>query len=518
LQKSEIENTTGQETHSVPTGAVLRSGLAWNTLYQFFSSAVAFGSMLILVRIFPPREYGRAAAVSAFLALLNCLNCRMYVGHALQLRHAAEPDWSQHFSFAFIGQSLLALACNLVAGVCWFIPAYRDIAPLLHLASVGVFLESFNQVSGLQLERAMDFKRLRILGAVGTVLYTATVLAFGIAGMGAAAIVLGSQVCGFPLGFDLFFLRRWRPKAGWWHDLDWRSYKPSLKWGAVIASSASLTAARSGLEFAVLPLRVGFTAMGLWNRGQALFTISVARVLGVLQQTAYPLLPRYAADHERYRPCATLFEQVMLWILIPSTFFLGLEGKSLSRLLYGMKWAAADPLIWPGTILGLGTWLFTAAGVIQYASSRLRVCFKMDIFSALMCLPALALAWFGKSIVVYAWAFACGQLLVGLVNFYLSAKFIDNRWAARVLLPTVVSTGSGCVAVLAISRLHLPLLAHLIVSATVFFVANLVVLRVCFSTDFTSVLLRMPRGPSLVRWMGLDDVLVPVQEPIQFED
>ena len=180
----------------------------------------------------------------------------------------------------------------------------------------------------------------------------------------------------------------------------------------------------------------------------------------------------------------------------------------MSRLLYGMKWVGADPMIWPGALLGLGTWLFTASGVIQYAASRLRVCLKMDVFSALMCLPALALAWFGKSIVVYAWAFACGQLLVGLVNFYLTAKFIDNRWAGKVLLPAAASTCAGCAAVLLVRCFHLPLLAHVAITAITYFVANVIVMRMCFKTDFTSVLLRIPRGNSMVRWMGLEGVNV----------
>ncbi len=467
--------------------------------------------MLVLVRIIPPREYGRAAAVSAFLALLNCLNCRTYVSHSLQLRHGEEADWSQHFSFAFLGQTLLALTCNLVAVVCWFLPAYRGIAPLLHLSSVGVFLDSSIQVSQLQLERKMDFKRLRILIAAGTLLYTLTVLAFGISGWGAAAIVLGSQVSGIPCAFDLFFVRQWRPRAGWWRDLNWRAYRASLKWGFVRISSASLSAASDGLEFAVLPGRVGFTAMGLWNRGQALFIISIGKILAVLQQTAYPLLPRYVGEHERFQSYATLFEQVLLWLLIPSTIFLGLEGKSLSRLLYGMKWVGADPMIWPGAVLGLGVWLFAASGMIQFAANRLRVCFKMDVFSTLMCLPALVTVLFSRSIVVYAWVFSLGQLIVGLVNFYLSAKFIDNRWGVRVLLPGIVSAFGGCIAVFAVRCLHLPLLVHVITSASAFFFANLIVMRLCFGSDLTSVLLRMPRGKSLARWMRLDDGLVQVE-------
>ena len=139
----------------------------------------------------------------------------------------------------------------------------------------------------------------------------------------------------------------------------------------------------------------------------------------------------------------------------------------------------------------------------------------MDVLAAFMSLPTLAIVWFGGSIVVYAWACACGQFFVGLVNFYLSAKFIDNRWTERVLLPAVMSTCGGSAAVFMIRCLHLPLLGHVVASAFAYFSVNLIVMRMCFSTDLTSVLLRMPRGNSLVRWMRLKSGSSPVQAASQ---
>ena len=48
------------------------TGMAWNTTAQLFQAMVSLGSMLILVRIIPPSEYGRASAALGWLILLMC--------------------------------------------------------------------------------------------------------------------------------------------------------------------------------------------------------------------------------------------------------------------------------------------------------------------------------------------------------------------------------------------------------------------------------------------------------------
>jgi len=343
MQPPDLERSELGEAIPMPAAAVVRSGVAWNSLHQVFSVAVSFGSMLVLVRIIPPREYGRAGAVSSLLALFSAASCRMFILQALQLPGGVEPDWSQHLGVGLRIQLLLTLLCNAVATVCWFLPAYRPIALLLHVASAGFLLDAFAQPSGLMLERALNFRRLRILGAISTALYAITMLALGLAGLGALAIVLSSLTGGLAPAFDLVFVRRWRPRPGWWQNPNWRSYRPSLRFGALNIASNVLSSARSALEFAVLPARAGFVAIGLWSRAQALFTMSIGRLMTVLQQTVYPLLPRYAAHRERYPRQATLFAQVMIWLLVPSAIYLGLEGKALSRIFTAVSGLAPIP-------------------------------------------------------------------------------------------------------------------------------------------------------------------------------
>ena len=94
-------------------------------------------------------------------------------------------------------------------------------------------------------------------------------------------------------------------------------------------------------------------------------------------ETVYPLLPRSAGDVAQFARHATLFVQVLQLVAIPGAVFIGMEGQNLSRLLYGMKWIAADPSIWPATLAALGLTLFSLYQSVLLAMSKLRTCFTL---------------------------------------------------------------------------------------------------------------------------------------------
>jgi len=88
--------TGATEASAAPDAGVRRllliRGITWSAAHQMLDVALSFGSMLLLVRIIAPRDYGRAAAVVGILAMVNTLNAHFFFEQALQLPEDETPD------------------------------------------------------------------------------------------------------------------------------------------------------------------------------------------------------------------------------------------------------------------------------------------------------------------------------------------------------------------------------------------------------------------------------------------
>src|SRR5712671_4761286 len=150
--------------------ALIVPGITWTALSQVLDMVLSLGSMLILVRLIPPAEYGRAAAVVGILGFVNTFGSHTFVSHAIQLPEGEVPDWQSHWSVALYLQLALCGVCELIGFGCWFVPQYRLIAPLMQIAGIGVLLDGPSQIGAAMLRRQLDFRRLQLLLTTATVL------------------------------------------------------------------------------------------------------------------------------------------------------------------------------------------------------------------------------------------------------------------------------------------------------------------------------------------------------------
>ena len=255
----------------------------------------------------------------------------------------------------------------------------------------------------------------------------------------------------------------------------------------------------------MLPAVLGFAAMGLLNRGQALFSTTIGRVGSVLVETVYPILPRYAADPRLYPSQATLFAQIIFLIVVPGALYLGLEGPALSRLLYGDKWIAADPLLWPGALTGMGLAVFTVSVTILLAINRLRACFILHLSAAALGTPMVIIAWAGGGLIAYAWAVAVGQVLSGAIALTTASPHFVPSWVRVVLIPPIVSSIFAVGGAMIADRLSLesPLMIRLFLSAFMYGLVMVIVLRGLFPMACSAVLSRVPGGSRVQDWARL---------------
>lgn len=424
--------------------ARLLSGLTWAAWYQVFELAVSFGAMLITVRLIPPGEYGRAAATLGVLTALNTVACGLFVSHALQLPDGEEPNWTHHLAAALYIQGGLFLACEAAACAAWFSAVYRSIAPLLHVAGIGLLFMAPNQVGITKLYRDLDFRRLKTISGLTTLAKLSTTIGLALTGHGALAIVCGNNVVScMPFGIDLFLVRRWRPRAGWWRWPAWQEYRGPLQFGAQRIGAVLVGGVRSAVEAAVLPATLGFGIMGLIGRANGLYSTTAGRLESVIIDTIYPFLPRAAGDHDRYARRAMLFVQTALFVVVPAGFFIGLEGPSLSRLLYGRKWIAADPFILPATVTGVAITLSAVSANVLLGAGRLRRSLQVEATTAVLAALAAAGTMAGGAALRYLWMLAALNALAAAVGFGFAGSLLPRAWLSQSVLPAIASCTVG---------------------------------------------------------------------------
>ncbi|MBI3790168.1 MAG: oligosaccharide flippase family protein [Gemmatimonadetes bacterium] len=485
---------------------VLTHGVAWNAVSEVAQVAFNFAAMLVLVRIIPPAEYGKATAATSVLVLLTSFSAAGLLGHVLQLHEGEDPDWTLHWHAAAVLQGGLFLAANVIAGVYWFLPAYRPAAPLLHVGSLGCLLNLPHLFAYQLLQRELDFRRSRLGIILSSLANTVATVALGVSGFGAYAIVIGAQVVGLlPLPVYLLVIRRWRPHGPWFAWPEWRRHAPSLRFGGQQMVMAFLATARGTVEAAVLPGTVGFAAIGLLGRANGLHGQTVGRLSNILRDTVYPLLPRSAGDPPTFARHTTLFVQATLLAAIPGAIALGLLGPELSRVLYGRKWIAADPLIWPVALAGLGLGAFGVGMLVVQAASRLRATIVLALIEAVLVAP-LALVTISRTpLTSYAWLVAGGELVAGVLAIGVASRHLRASWAWDVFAPGLAAAAGGAAAVLALkgTLVARPAGVQLAVGAPAFLLAALGTLRVGFPGVLRNIVGRLKGGPVLLRWLAL---------------
>jgi O-antigen/teichoic acid export membrane protein len=434
-----------------PLRTIVLRGLAWNTGYQVLAALVQFAAMLVVVRIISPEEYGHWAVTLGILQVLSAVSIANSLSHALQLQVGEQPDWTLHWHSGNALQLANFALCNAIAAVLARGDDYRPVSVLLSIASIGVLVNTPAQMRLVMLQRRLDFRRLRMVTASSSLLSAAVIVAGAMMGLGAKALVLGGNVViSLPAILDLMLVERWRPQGAWFAWPDLRRYRDSLVFGMARVGASLLAASRGALNAAVLPTTLGFEAIGLINRGEGLFAMSVGRVVGLLSETVYPILPQLTGDRARFCRVARAFSLGLVTLALGGLALFAASGEDLSRVLYGERWRAADPLLLPGAVVGVAMAMSTVSSQLLLARGRLRRFLTLDAASRLLVLPAfvgvLAFDW---SMVTFAWVLS-GPLAAGaLAALYWVGRQLEPGTMKGILTGPAAVALAACVATLA---------------------------------------------------------------------
>lgn len=412
------------------------SGMRWIVLTRVVTEIAIVAASVVLARLIPPAEFGRAAVVRIIPMLTVILMFEALGALLVQRAQAGE----QHMSTA----TALALVSGLVLSVLTFLlaPLIADpvfgartadlveiVAPTFLLASIGVVPRAI-------LQRRLEFRCLTLISGLALILGAIFSVILAAAGLDAEAIVLGALAT---LALESAMLIAIAPPPR--PRMRRREAAELVRFGLPASLSGVTYVARRNVDYVILGALLPASAVGYYFRAFQVGAEYQSRITDAMHLILFPVFSR-ADDVATVRALRVKVMRINALIASPLLSLLVITAPLVIPLVYGEEWT---PAVVPAQILavaGLSLALLTGTEAMTLAAGKPRLLLRFNLaFLAAVALAAAIGSSSGLTAVCVAISLVhVGALVAGqhfLVRRTLGTESLQ-LWAA--LSPAVAPT------------------------------------------------------------------------------
>jgi O-antigen/teichoic acid export membrane protein len=396
---------------TIPRDELRRATLAsvrWVTVVRVAAESIGLASTVVLARLLTPGEFGRAALTLILFEIAYSLANEGF-GTPLVQRASIGPG---HVRTALT----LALGLGAVLSVAAALLTAVVVPPIFGAGAVGLFLLSApvfviagpGAVAQSVLARQMDFRRLGVIEVLALVLNIGATIGLALAGLGAAALVLGRLLQALVTVAGQVRVAR-LPLPGW----DRTTAREIGSFGTTSAGAGLLWALTRNIDYTIVGAKLGAVQAGFYWRAFNLAVEYQGRITAIMQRVALPIYSR-AENLEDMRALRFRVVRAHSAAIIPLLGLVAAIAPTLVPWLYGPAW---EPAVLPTQILaiagvtypisaGLGA-LILAAGLPGTLMAANLVQFAVYVVMLLALAPhGLVAVCGGVAVVAYAQALA----------------------------------------------------------------------------------------------------------------
>lgn len=342
------------------------AGARWVAGARVALEVLTFGSALVLARLIPPAEFGRAVIALTMVTVFPMLIGTMFGTPLVRLDEARERHRE---AAAWLGLVVGAGGAALVAATAMPLGELvldDSTGRLLQLGSPALLIAGMAVVPQAVLQRRLDFRRLSIIDVAGALAGLGVTLSLAIGGMDAEALVLGT-VAGSATGTALTLLavRPTRPR------LRRAEIREIASVGVPAGIGSALALSYRNIDYLIVGARLGAAPLGIYWRAFQLGAEYQRKLTLVMQRVAFPIYAR-SRDIEHMRRIRRRIVRTHAAVIFPLLALLIVAAPELVPLMFGPPWEAA---VLPTQILavaGMVAAVVTGIGPVMLALGKTR--------------------------------------------------------------------------------------------------------------------------------------------------
>ncbi len=314
----------------------LAGSIAWKATGDWISQIFSWVSLLIVVRLLSPADFGIVAMAMIILPYLRCVGDFGILRVIVNYPDLSEEQISQLNAFSFlIGLACFLMATGLAHPIALFFRTPR-LTPVIIAACFSLVPWGFRAVPEGLLNKDIRFRLLSIFDAVFAILAAAVTLLMAYLHFGYWSLVLGNVIAIVIRAIMIVCARPQRmslPRIS--------SIRGPLVFGWHVAVSLVAMNSYQTFDNLMVGRRLGQTALGFYGMAWTLANVPLEKITSLVTSVVPSYLALVQKEPAELRRYVRNLTEAMSLITFPATIGLGLVARELLPLALGHKWQNA---------------------------------------------------------------------------------------------------------------------------------------------------------------------------------
>ena len=312
------------------------SALKWTAGTRVLGQSASWAVTLILFRILSPADYGIMALVSVVVSIVSSV-AEFGVGASLvQARQLEAAILRRVTGFVWLLHLALGILLAALAPVAAWGFAEPRLTRLLQVASLQFLFIALGSVPQALALRALNLKWLSRVELTTGIAASLATLALALYGLGVWALVLGSL-----FGTALRAVVLVSGGESVWPDFRIRGIGSHLDYGAKYSSGHLIWLVINQSDVLLGSRLMSREALGVYSVSLHLATLPMSKMMGVINQVAFPAVARLQDDPERLKRRLLQACGLLMVVTVPLLWGVASVASELVDLALGPNWAAA---------------------------------------------------------------------------------------------------------------------------------------------------------------------------------
>ncbi|HIF23760.1 MAG TPA: MOP flippase family protein [Gemmatimonadetes bacterium] len=443
--------SSAQRAGAASLGRQATSGFAWTGLQRLTEQGTQFVVGIILARLLTPDDFGLLGMVLVFTGFATVLS-DLGLGSALVQRVETTAD---HFdavfwTSAFVG--LLLTGFGMLASP-WVAAFFNQpaVQPIMAFISLGFVFSTLGVIQSSLLKRAMDFKRLALIGLSGRILIGVVGVAMALLGYGVWSLAVPIVVSQAYSTLMLWIAGpRWRPQL----SFRWSALRSLFGFSSNLLGFSTLNYWLRNADNFLIGKVLGSAALGLYTRAYSLMMVPVTQASGVISKVLFPAFSQIQDDPDRLRAIYLRVVRVVALVVAPIMVGLAITARPFVLVVLGEQWEPMIPVLRILAIVGLLQSINALGSNIYLGTGRTDLAFKVGGGFSVVGVLTIIIGLRSGIVGVAAW-YAGSTALQFIVQQQIALRLVDgNLWdVARAVASVSACTVAMALGVIAVGKL-----------------------------------------------------------------